>query len=304
MKFVISGGTGFLGQCLVKHFATPGNEVVLLVRNNQSDVTNGHMSFTKWDGKTQGPWNAALENADVLINLNGKSVDCRYTKKNMERIYTSRLNATNALGLAVLHCKNPPRLWLNAASATIYRHSTDKEMDEHTGEIGSGFSVDVCQKWEGAFNSFITPSTRKVLLRTGIVLGRNGGPMIPLRRLVRFGFGGKHGDGTQFCSWLHEDDFVNAVKFVIANRSLSGAINVTAPNPVTNGEFMATLRKVMHAHAGIPLPRWLLEIGAFIIRTETELLLKSRRVVPGKLADAGFKFTYTNVESAFAGLDL
>jgi uncharacterized protein len=300
MKIVIAGGTGFLGSCLVKHYTKMGAKVLILTRGKSRASEN--IQYVNWNGKNSGTWCEVLEGTDVLINLNGKSVDCRYTEENKKLIYSTRLDATAALGSAVQNCSDPPKLWMNAASATIYRHSLDKEMDESTGEIGTGFSVDVCQKWESTFNSFETPRTRKVLIRTGIVLGREGGPLKPLKMLAKFGLGGKQGPGNQYFSWLHEKDFAGIVDFIIANDSISGAYNVTAPTPVPNSQIMFSLRQVLGVPFGLPLPRWLLEFGAVLIRTEPELVLKSRRVVPKRLLQAGYKFQFENVENALEDL--
>ncbi|HEV8512187.1 MAG TPA: TIGR01777 family oxidoreductase [Cyclobacteriaceae bacterium] len=299
-KIVIAGGTGFLGTCLINHYLKSDNQLVILTRGKTH--TDGNVKYVNWDGKTVGPWADELEGTDVVVNLNGKSVDCRYTDKNKALIYSTRLDSTDALGNAIQQCKIAPKLWINSASATIYRHSLDKEMDEYSGEIGSGFSVDVCQKWEAAFNKFEMKHTRKVLLRTGIVLGKNGGPMKPLKMLAKLGFGGKQGPGTQYFSWLHADDFVGIVDFIVANQSLSGAYNVTAPTPIPNQQFMSALRSILKVPIGIPLPKWLLELGAVIIGTETELVLKSRRVIPRKLLDVGYKFRYDGIDMALNDL--
>ncbi|MEO7991825.1 MAG: TIGR01777 family oxidoreductase, partial [Chryseolinea sp.] len=295
-KIVIAGGTGFLGNCLVDHFAGKNIQIVILTRGES--CVRGDIHFVKWDGKTLGFWKETLENADVLINLNGKSVDCRYTKRNKALIYSTRLDSTNALGHAIEQSQNPPKLWINAASATIYRHSVDKEMDEYTGEIGTGFSVDVCQKWENTFNRFVTGKTRKVLIRTGIVLGKNGGPLKPLKILANLGLGGKHGSGDQYFSWLHEKDFVSIIQFLIDDPKTNGEYNVTAPIPVPNNQIMRALRSAVGIPFGLPQPKWLLEFGAVLIGTETELILKSRRVIPKRLIEAGYKFQFDNIEKA------
>ena len=301
MKIVLAGGSGFLGRVLRKHFVLKGHDVVNLSRSPHRDKGGGRS--VAWDGVTTGAWVETLADSDVLINLSGKSVDCRYNGTNKAAIYASRLDATEVLGEAIEDCVNPPRLWLNAASATIYRHAEDSPMDEATGELGEGFSVDVCQAWEQVFFEAPVPDTvRRVALRTAIVLGRDGGAMAPLRMLTRLGLGGKQGKGRQYFSWLHEADFVGIVDHVIAHEELSGVINVSAPNPVPNAEFMAALRRACGVPVGLPTPAWLLEIGAVMIRTETELILKSRWVVPGRLLDSGYVFKFSELEKAMADL--
>ncbi|HOX84205.1 MAG TPA: TIGR01777 family oxidoreductase [Chryseolinea sp.] len=299
-KIVIAGGTGFLGNCLVDHFRGKNAQIIILTRGESR--TSEAIQYANWDGKTFGSWVNTLEDADVLINLNGKSVDCRYTEKNKKLIYSTRLDATNILGHAIQQSRNPPKLWINAASATIYRHSIDKEMDEYTGEIGTGFSVDVCQKWENTFNRFETSQTRKILIRTGIVLGKIGGPLKPLKMLAKFGLGGKHGSGDQYFSWLHDKDFVNIIQFLIDNPDAEGEYNVTAPKPVVNSQIMKALRSAIGISFGLPQPKWLLEFGALLIGTETELILKSRRVIPKRLLEAGYKFQFDNIEKAMIDL--
>jgi uncharacterized protein len=300
MKIVIAGGTGFLGSCLIEHYTKMGAQLIILTRGKSRASEN--IQYVNWDGKTLGPWSEVLAGADVLINLNGKSVDCRYTDENKKLIYSTRLDATAALGSAIQNCESPPKLWINAASATIYLHSLDREMDELTGEIGSGFSVDVCQQWESTFNSYETPQTRKILIRTGIVLGKRGGPLKPLKMLAKFGLGGKQGAGNQYFSWLHEKDFVGIVDFIIGNDSTRGAYNVTAPSPVPNSQVMSSLRHVLGIPFGLPLPKWLLEFGSIVIQTETELVLKSRRVIPKRLLQGGYKFQFENIEDALVEL--
>lgn len=287
-KVVIAGGTGFLGSCLLDHWKNTKTVIYVLSRKHHEDGENVH--YVKWDAQNIGPWVAVLEGADVLINLNGKSVDCRYTEKNKQLIYDTRLDATQVLGRAIKACANPPALWINAASATIYRHAEDRDMDEATGEIGIGFSVDVCKKWEAAFAAFSLPHTRKIAFRIGIVLGENGGPLQPLLQLARIGFGGKQGNGKQFFSWIHTDDFVRAFDFAIAHKNMQGVYNLSGPAPIPNKEMMKQIRHLAKVPFGIPLPTWLLKIGAVFIRTETELILKSRRVVPSRLLQEGFEF--------------
>lgn len=299
-KIVIAGGKGFLGNCLSNFFIAKGYLVYILSRKNHLDSPN--LFHYKWDGSKLNSWSAILENADALINLTGKSVDCRYNEDNKQLIYDSRLNATNVLGSAVSQCKNPPKVWINAASATIYRHSLDRPMDEENGEIGIGFSVDVCKKWEKAFNDQFVPNTRKIIFRTSIVLGKNGGALQPLKYLAKFGLGGKQGSGKQYFSWIHEKDFVNIVDYTINNPSISGVYNVTAPYPLKNYELMTHLRKSLKIPFGLPMPGWFLKIGAYIINTETELILKSRYVIPEKLLKEKYNFLFPKIQDAFKDL--
>jgi len=292
-KIIIAGGTGFLGQILAQYFKDKYQEIIILTRKEKPD--NDNIKYIIWDGKTKDKWFSYLEGADVLINLTGRSVDCRYNEKNKATILNSRVDATEILGHAVRMCDAPPKVWLNSSTATIYRHSMDKEMDEFTGEIGSGFSVDVAKAWEASFFSQVTPKTRKIALRTAIVLGKKGGALKPIVNLAKAGFGGKQGNGNQYFSWLHEDDFSRAIHFLIDKEELEGIFNLVAPKPTTNTILMSTIRQLLKIPFGIPLPKWLLEIGANMIRTETELVLKSRRVVPKRLIDNGFSFKYMSL---------
>ncbi|MDQ5846232.1 MAG: DUF1731 domain-containing protein, partial [Acidobacteriota bacterium] len=247
-------------------------------------------------------WTLELENADVVINLAGQSVNCRYTLENRRIIMDSRLKSTQILGEAISQCVNPPRLWLQASTATIYAHRYDAPNDEATGIVGGlepnapdtwRFSIDVATNWERVANEAVTPLTRRVLLRSAIIMSPSaGGPFDLLLRLVRFGLGGAVGDGKQYVSWVHDEDFVRAVRWLIEHDELDGAVNVAAPNPVTNTEFMSSLRSAWGIPFGLPAPEWLLEIGAFMLRSESELALKSRRVVPTRLLDSGFTFKY------------
>jgi len=298
-KMVLAGGSGFLGKCIIDHFK--GKRQIVVLTRRESKIIN-NVQYVSWDGKTLGSWAGLLEDADVLINLNGKSVDCRYTKANKKLIYSTRLESTEILGRAIQQCKNPPRLWINSSSATIYRHALDRPMDEETGETGTGFSVDVCQQWEKVFYASQINPTRKVAIRTAIVLGRDGGALKPLKALAKLGFGGKQGPGNQYFSWIHENDFVRIIDFIMEHDDLIGSINVSTPNPVTNDHIMRSLRKAIKIPFGIPMHGWVLEFGAVLIGTETELVLKSRRVVSKRLLDAGFKFRFNRIEDALADL--
>ena len=283
-KIVLAGGTGFIGKYLTTQFRALGYEVLIISRGEGS---------IKWNDKAGIV--AAIDNAAMLINLAGKSVDCRYNEANKAGIFSSRTETTKALGEALLKCSNPPELWLNSSTATIYRHAEDRPMTESTGEIGTGFSVDVAKAWEETFFSFSLPHTRQVALRIAIVLGKDGGVMKPFVNLVRFGLGGKQGNGNQMFSWIHLEDLYRIILFLQSHKELQGAFNCSAPAPVNNSTLMKTLRETMGATFGLPSPAWLLKIGAAVINTETELILKSRRVIPERLLQAGFVFKYPTI---------
>ncbi|MFD1739786.1 TIGR01777 family oxidoreductase [Bacillus salitolerans] len=286
-KIVLAGGTGFIGKYFQKKFRDLGYEVVVVSRNSCDYV---------WDD-TKGIIEA-LEHSELLINLAGRSVDCRYNERNKKEIVTSRTETTEILGKALKACKNPPSLWINSSTATIYRHAEDRPMTEENGEIGTGFSVEVAKAWERSFFQFDLPETRQVALRISIVLGESGGVMTPFINLVKYGLGGAQGPGNQKFSWIHIEDLFRSVLFIQNNKSLSGVFNCASPNPITNRELMSQLRKVMGVRVGLPSPKWLLEVGAILIRTETELILKSRWVVPERLQQEGFHFIYPTIESA------
>ena len=298
-KLIIAAGTGFLGQVLIHHFKDKFDEIIILTRGKSKTIDG--IKYINWNAKSFSGWENELENATVLINLAGKSVDCRYTKENKKEILWSRIQSTRILNKAVLNCTNPPKHWLNSSTSTIYRFSLDKQMDEVDGEIGNDFSINVALSWEKAFFKIETPNTLKTALRTSIVLGKNGGAFIPLKTLAKTGFGGKQGKGNQFVSWIHEEDFANAIEFVI-QKEMTGIVNVVSPEPVRNADFMQKLRKAVGFPFGIPISAFLLEIGSFFIRTETELVLKSRNVIPKRLLDNGFEFKFGDVDKAFQNL--
>jgi uncharacterized protein len=286
-KIVLAGGTGFLGSFLTSKFRASGCTVLVISRNN-GDV--------EWQDK-EGLINT-LNGADVVINLAGKSVDCRYNGKNKREILKSRVETTIAIGEAIQKCSSPPKLWINSSTATIYRHAEDRPMTEADGEIGSGFSVNVATAWEKAFFDFNLPCTRQVALRMAIVLGRDGGAMQPLKRMTLLGFGGKQGKGTQMFSWVHIADVYRIIAFLMEHENLAGVFNCSSPNPVSNNIFMETLRSALNKEAGLPSPVWLLKMGAVMIGTETELILKSRWVVPDRLLKCGYTFAFPTLEKA------
>ena len=290
-RIVIAGASGFVGQYLIARFLEAGDTVVTIGRSGAD---------ARW-GDAEGIA-VAVEGADILINLAGKSVNCRYTRKNKAAIFSSRLLTTAELGEAVQSVTNAPKIWFNASTATIYRHADDHPMTDEMGEIGSGFSVNVATAWEREFFASSREGVRQVALRMAIVLG-NGSALTPLVMLTRFGLGGsQHGGKTrgarQRFSWVHIRDVYRAIEFLAAGPDIGDTVNVSSPNPVENHELMATLRRVLGVRFGIPLFGWMLELGAFAIRTETELLLKSRWVVPTRLLAAGFEFEFPRLEGA------
>ncbi|WP_343701150.1 TIGR01777 family oxidoreductase [Chitinophaga sp.] len=295
-KIVIAGGSGFIGAGLIEYFG-PENSIVVLSRAKAR--RSGTVSYVQWDGKSPGPWVQELEGADLLVNLAGKSVNCRYNEANKAAIFDSRRQSTAILGEAVKSLQKPPALWINAASATIYRHAEDRPMDEFTGEFHDDFSVQVCRLWEKTFNDLTLPHTRKAVLRIAITLGKQG-VMEPYLNLVKFGLGGYQGNGRQMYSWVHITDVARMMEWLFEHPECSGTYNCAAPGPVTNREFMATLRKAAGHLFGLPAPAWMLKIGAALIGTETELLLKSRWVLPTRITQAGFSFRYPQLEGAMA----
>ena len=304
-RIIIAGGSGFLGTALARTFVTRGDEVFVLTRVPQNR-TDGAKDIA-WDAKSLGDWASLVDGADVVLNLTGKSVDCRYTQKNRSLIIASRVDSTRVVGEAISRCKNPPRVWLNASSATLYKHDPAKPADESgptgaTAEAKDEFSIEVIRHWEHALDEASTPRTRKVALRITMVFGTESGVFPVLRRLARFGLGGKMGSGRQFVSWIHEEDFCRAIEWIIEREDLTGPINLAAPNPLTNAEMMRLVRKECGAPFGLPATEWMLEIGAFFLRTETELIIKSRRVVPGKLLTSGFQFHFPQLEDALRNL--
>jgi uncharacterized protein (TIGR01777 family) len=298
-KIVIAGGTGFIGQGLIDHFGAE-NDLVILTRHPLRNKGRAH--YVYWDAATLHGWETHLENADLLVNLAGKSVNCRYNAKNKKEIFDSRTNSTTVLGEAIQMLANPPKLWINAASATIYRHAEDRPMDEFTGEIENDFSVQVCKRWEQAFNDITLPLTRKVILRIAVTLGHQGGVMAPYLNLVKYGLGGRQGNGRQMFSWVHITDLCRMIAWLYDRPQMVGTFNCSAPHPVRNDIFMQTLRKVSGHWIGLPAPAWLLSAGACMIGTETELLLKSRWVLPTRISRAGFRFQFPQLQGAFENI--
>jgi uncharacterized protein len=307
MKIVIPGGSGQVGRLLARHFHADGHAVIVLSRKPEP----APWCTAAWDGLTSGEWIRHLERSDVCINLAGRSVNCRYTAANRRAIYDSRIDSTRLLNevmASMASMKHPPNLWINASTATIYRHAMDRAMDEASGELGGNetgapdtwqFSIDVAKAWEAAFFATLTPATRKIAIRSAMTFSPDrGGVFDVFSSLARRGLGGAQGTGDQYVSWIHETDFCRAVDFLIVREEFSGAVNMASPNPLRNSDFMRALREAWGIGFGLTVPRWLLEIGTWVMRTESELVLKSRCVVPGRLLAAGFQFAFSDWPTA------
>lgn len=309
MRIVIPGGTGQVGTLLARSFHADGHDVVVLSRRG---AANAPWRVTTWDARTVGAWAAELEGADAVINLAGRSVNCRYSPENRRAILRSRVESVTAVGEAIARCTRPPPIWLQASTATIYAHRFDAPNDEGSGVIGGSepdaprtwdFSIEVATAWERAATEAVPDTTRLVLLRSAMVMSPDpGGIFATLLRLVRFGLGGPVAGGRQYVSWIHERDFVRAVYWLIAHPELSGAVNLAAPHPLPYREFMRYLRRAAGVSIGLPATRWMLMLGTWVLRTESELVLKSRRVVPGRLLASGFSFHYPEWQAAVEAL--
>jgi uncharacterized protein len=304
---ILAGGSGFLGQLLAGYLQERGWEPVILTR---APAANVKFKELEWDARTLGDWTKVLDGAEAVVNLAGRSVNCRYNAENRRAIMDSRVDSTRVLGEAIGSCSKPPRTWLNSSTATIYRHTLGPAHDETSTDFATAaeakdeFSVEVARAWEKAFDDAPSPRTCKTALRITLVFGTpEGGVFRILRRLARTGLGGRMGSGRQFVSWIHDEDFCRAVEWILNHPELSGPINIAAPHPVTNSEMMATFRRVCGVPFGLPATEWMLGLGAFVLRTETELLLKSRRVVPGKLLASGFQFRFPSMEEALRDLE-
>ena len=311
-NIILAGGTGFIGQEICNYFGKD-NTIIILTRqlpqqktnafgeNNMNELVKENIRYVKWDGINPGEWMKEFEHADIVVNLAGKTVNCRYNKKNKQEIFDSRTDSTKIIGMAIQQAVHPPELWINAASATIYPNATGTARDESFTDFANDFSVQVCQLWEKTFYDPRTPFTRKVALRMAITLGA-AGVMTPYFNLLKFGLGGQQGDGKQMYSWVHVEDTCRMIEWLGEHKELEGTFNCSSPNPVSNNVFMKTLRKVTGVKFGLPAFEWMLKIGAGLIGTETELILKSRWVLPTKILQTGFQFQYAMLEDAFKNI--
>ncbi|MEU4085511.1 TIGR01777 family oxidoreductase [Streptomyces aureus] len=306
MKVVLPGGTGQVGAILDRALTAAGHEVTVLTRR----PTRAH--HIAWDGATLGPWAEAVDGCDVVVNLAGRSVSCRYTDENLRAMMDSRVDSARVVGEAIAAAARPPRVWLQMSTATVYAHGFDAAHDEATGVIGGSepgvpdywaYSVEIAKNWEQAQAEAPTPATRKVALRSAMVMSPDrGGVFDVLSWLARLGLGGPVAGGAQYISWIHDEDFVRAVEFLITRDDLEGPVNIAAPGPLPQRAFMRALRGAWGVQVGLPATRMMAELGAFALRSDTELLLKSRRVVPGRLDAAGFVFAHPAWEGAAASL--
>lgn len=299
-RLVIAGGNGFLGEVLIRYLSGVFSEIIVLSRHSAGIDRRG-IRYVRWDGVRVGPWTHVIDGADLLINLAGKSVNCRYTKANKKEILESRIRSTLALGAAVIAAEHPPKCWINASSATIYKDSRERPQTEDEGTVGDDFSMTVCKEWERTFEDIPVPATRKVVMRIGLVLGQGGGALHELRKIVRKGLGGKSGSGQQRMSWIHEEDFADLVTTSF-EEGWEGTFNITAPDHPTNEVFMKALRRQEEVSFGLPAPDWLLAFGALVMGTETELLLKSRFVFPQRVLQKGYRFKHPRHEDALKTL--
>lgn len=291
-KVVIAGGTGFIGSYLKKRFQENGYLVFIISRSKSENNI---------------PWNESeisqiLENSKLVINLAGKSINCRHTKKNKLLLYNSRIESTKIIGSAIKNCTNPPKIWINASAAGIYKSTTSVPHTEYSDDFGTDFLAKLVKDWENAFYSFNFTSTRQIALRTSVVLEKNAGALLPLIKLTRLGLGGKQANGEQIFSWIHIEDYFRIIIFIIHNNSITGAINCTSPTPITNKKLMDQLRATYKINLGIPAPTFAIKIGAFLIGTEPSLILNNSNIHPKRLTECNFQFKYPNIETVFEEL--
>jgi len=295
-RIVIAGGSGFLGRSLAAHLADHGAEVIVLTRNPNQSIDRARV--VPWNGRTLGDWTAELDGAAALVNLAGRSVDCIKTPDHCDEILRSRVESTRALGAAARAASAPPPVWVQMSTAHIYGDPPAERCDE-SSSTGHGLAPDVGRAWEAAYHDAKPPNARGVVLRTSFVIGRGGGALERLRTLTRFGLGGTVGHGRQGMSWIHERDMNRLFTCAITDDSMTGLYVATAPNPVPNREFMRELRRAMKMPVGLPAPAPLVRLGApLVMRTDPELALYGRYVIPTRLLAEGFEFEFPDLAPA------
>jgi uncharacterized protein len=295
-RVILAGGSGFLGQSLSAHLSTLGYECIVLSRSSRNRA-----GYAQWDGATVGDWTRHLDGADAIINLTGRSVDCRYTAANRREVIESRVNSVRALGEGVRECSSPPPTWIQATSLAIYGDAGETTCHDDAPH-GTGFSVDVCKRWEGELKSQQLPNTRTAILRIGFALAANGGALGRLATLTRFGLGGTVGSGRQYISWLHIDDLNRMFQWCVENQEASGVYNATGPSPVPNATFMAALRRALHRPWSPPAPPFAVRIGAYMMGTDASLALTGRRCLPTRLLDEGFSFKNIDLDESLRSI--
>jgi uncharacterized protein (TIGR01777 family) len=298
-RIILAGGSGFLGQSLANELLEHDYEVIVLTRSPHESADG--FKEVKWDGEHLGEWIQFLDGAEAVVNLTGRSVNCRHTPENVREINESRVNSVRALTLALDHIKNPPRVWVQSGSLALYGDTDDRWCDENT-PAGQGEATETCKLWENSFNSVNAPDTRKILLRIGFVLDRDGGALSVLGNLAKWFLGGSVGSGRQYISWIHLADMNRMFLEAIEREDLNGAFNATSPNPATNAEFMRELRRALHRPWSPPVPVWAVHFGSRLMQTEPSLALTGRRCAPKKFMDAGFKFEFPELRGALADI--
>ena len=298
-RIILAGGSGFLGRALAVELVSRGCEVVVLSRHVPSQI--GSVRQVQWDGRTVGAWGELVEGARAVVNLAGRSVNCRHTADNRREILESRVNSTVAIGEAIGRCAKPPPVWVQASSLAIYGDTGERWCDE-SAPAGQDYLAETCVEWEKALAKASTPGTRKVALRIGIVLAGNAGALPVLAKLVRWGLGGSAGSGKQYVSWLHIADMNRIFLAAIEREELEGAFNAAAPNPVTNGQFMRELRQTLHRPWSPPAPEFAVRFGSLLLKTEARLALEGRRAAPKRLVEKNFDFKFPNLRDALSNL--
>ena len=291
-RIILAGGSGFVGSALAPALRTKGYEPLVLGRE---------IADLQWDGKTLGDWARALDGAEAVVNLTGKNINCRHTEENRREILRSRVDSVRVLGEAIARCAVPPKIFVQASGVGYYGDTGNRVADEDSPP-GADFPAEVCRQWEGAFENFELPATRKVILRLGVVLGRDGGALPMLEKITRWFLGGAVGNGRQYISWIHVADAVRMFTSAIEQLELTGVFNATSPAPVRNSEFMRELRRALHRPWSPPAPAPLARLGAWLMGTEGELALTSSRCVPRRFLKHGFDFRFPNLRDAFADL--